>query len=73
MPQDVRCKAIIRDNADIASIIHTDPWRGNDGLVDVGFDKLCGSTIATMNLPGARFMSMALRTYEAMQAQDFSS
>ena len=24
---------------DIASIIHTDRWRGYDGLVDVGFDK----------------------------------
>ena len=32
-------QAIIRGKADIASIIHTDGWRGYDGLVDVGFDK----------------------------------
>ena len=32
-------QAIIRGRADIASIIHTDRWRGYDGLVDVGFDK----------------------------------
>ncbi len=32
-------QAIIRGKADIASIIHTDRWRGYDGLVDVGFDK----------------------------------
>ena len=28
-------QAIIRSKADIASIIHTDRWRGYDGLVDV--------------------------------------
>ena len=32
-------QTIIRGKADIASIIHTDRWRGYDGLVDVGFDK----------------------------------
>ncbi len=32
-------QAIIRGKADIVSIIHTDRWRGYDGLVDVGFDK----------------------------------
>jgi transposase len=32
-------QAIIRGKADLASIIHTDRWRGYDGLVDVGFDK----------------------------------
>lgn len=32
-------QAIIRGKADIASVIHTDHWRGYDGLVDVGFDK----------------------------------
>lgn len=32
-------QAIIRGRADIASIIHTDRWRGYDGLVDIGFDK----------------------------------
>ena len=32
-------QAIIRGKADIASVIHTDRWRGYDGLVDVEFDK----------------------------------
>lgn len=32
-------QAIIRGKADVASIIHTDGWRGYDGLVDIGFDK----------------------------------
>ena len=32
-------QAIIRGKADINSIIHTDGWRGYDGLVDIGFDK----------------------------------
>ena len=32
-------QAIIRGKVDIASVIHTDRWRGYDGLVDVGFDK----------------------------------
>ena len=32
-------QALIRGKADIASIIHTDRWRGYDGLVEVGFDK----------------------------------
>jgi len=32
-------QAIIRGKADIDSVIHTDGWRGYDGLVDIGFDK----------------------------------
>lgn len=32
-------QAIIRGRADINSVIHTDGWRGYDGLVDIGFDK----------------------------------
>lgn len=32
-------QAIIRGRANIASVIHTDGWRGYEGLVDVGFDK----------------------------------
>ena len=30
-------QAIIRGKSDINSIIHTDDWRGYDGLVDIGF------------------------------------
>jgi len=31
--------AIIRGRADIESVIHTDGWRGYDGLVDLGYEK----------------------------------
>ena len=39
---DVKSKtlqAIIRGRADIESVIHTDGWRGYDGLVDFGYEK----------------------------------
>jgi len=32
-------QAIIRGRADIASVLHTDGWRGYDGLVDLGYEK----------------------------------
>jgi len=32
-------QAIIRGQADIESVIHTDAWRGYDGLVDMGYEK----------------------------------
>ena len=32
-------QAIIRGSADIESVIHTDGWRGYDGLVDLGYEK----------------------------------
>jgi transposase len=32
-------QAIIRGQADPLSVIHTDGWRGYDGLVDMGFKK----------------------------------
>lgn len=32
-------QAIIRGRVDIGSIIHSDGWRGYDGLVDVGYEK----------------------------------
>jgi len=39
---DVKSKTlqgIIRGRADIESVIHTDGWRGYDGLVDLGYEK----------------------------------
>lgn len=30
---------IIRGNVSVESVIHTDVWRGYDGLVDIGYDK----------------------------------
>jgi transposase-like protein len=32
-------QSIIRGHADIESVIHTDNWRGYDGLVDIGYEK----------------------------------
>src|SRR5574343_1164447 len=32
-------QGIIRGHIDPASVIHSDGWRGYDGLVDIGFDK----------------------------------
>ncbi len=32
-------QAVIRGRVDIESIIHSDGWRGYDGLVDIGYDK----------------------------------
>ena len=32
-------QAVIRHKARLESIIHTDKWRGYDGLVDLGFEK----------------------------------
>jgi len=32
-------QAIIRGRADIDSVIHSDGWRGYDGLVDLGYEK----------------------------------
>ena len=35
----VTLQEIIRGHADIQSVIHTDCWRGYDGLVDLGYEK----------------------------------
>ena len=32
-------QAIIRGKINVAAIVNTDGWRGDDGLVDVGFDR----------------------------------
>ena len=32
-------QAVIRGHIDPAAVIHSDGWRGYDGLVDIGFDK----------------------------------
>ena len=32
-------QAIVRGRVDVESVIHTDGWRGYDGLVDLGYEK----------------------------------
>ncbi len=34
-----RLQGIIRRYVDVNTVIHSDGWRGYDGLVDIGFDK----------------------------------
>jgi len=38
-PKKRTLQAIIRGRVDVGSIIHSDGWRGYDGLVDVGYEK----------------------------------
>jgi len=35
----VTLQGVIRGRVDIDSVIHSDGWRGYDGLVDIGYDK----------------------------------
>ena len=32
-------QGIIRGHVEVSTVIHSDGWRGYDGLVDIGFDK----------------------------------
>lgn len=32
-------QAVIRNKASLASVLHTDKWRGYDGLVDLGYER----------------------------------
>lgn len=38
-PKKATLQAIIRGRVDVDSVIHSDAWRGYDGLVDVGYEK----------------------------------
>ena len=38
-PKKRTLQAIIRGRVDVGSVIHSDGWRGYDGLVDVGYEK----------------------------------
>jgi transposase-like protein len=38
-PRKRTLQAIIRGRVDVGSVIHSDGWRGYDGLVDVGYEK----------------------------------
>lgn len=38
-PKKATLQAIIRGRVDAGSVIHSDGWRGYDGLVDVGYEK----------------------------------
>jgi transposase-like protein len=38
-PKKATLQAIIRGRVDVGSVIHSDGWRGYDGLVDVGYEK----------------------------------
>ena len=56
---------IIRGKADIDSGIHTDRWRGYDGLVDVRFDKHLRVNHGNNKFARAVFMSTASNAFGA--------
>ena len=47
----ITLQGIIRGRVKLESIIHSDGWRGYDGLVDLGYQNTSGLSMATMNLP----------------------
>jgi transposase-like protein len=53
-------QAIIRGRGAVETVIHSDGWRGYDGLVDVGYSKHFRVKIS---LPTGRITSTALRAF----------
>ena len=53
-------QAIIRGKADLESVIHSNGWRGYNGLIDLGYKNISESIIATMNLHVEKNTSMGL-------------
>jgi transposase len=54
-------QAIIRGRVAPEVVIHSDGWRGYDGLVDVGYSNTSGSTTAGTSSCAARITSTASR------------
>jgi transposase len=59
-------QAIIRDRIAPATVIHSDGWRGYNGLVDVGYSKHYRVNHGKNELPVERTISTALRASGAM-------
>jgi transposase-like protein len=52
-------QAVIRGRVSVESVIHSDRWRGYNGLVNIkGTRSISGSTTETMNLPTKVAISM---------------
>jgi transposase-like protein len=52
-------QGIIRGRVEPDAVIHSDGWRGYNGLVDIGFDKHLGCITVKINLPMVIGISMA--------------
>jgi hypothetical protein len=59
--------------AALQAVIHTDKWRGYDGLVDLGFEKHRESTMATTSLPSVPTTSTVSRVSGAIPKLDWPS
>jgi transposase len=66
-------QGIIRGHVGAGTIIHSDGWRGYDGLVDIGFDKHLESIMARMNLPMWIGILMGLSLFGVMRNDDWQS
>ncbi len=53
-------QGIIRGRVDPDSVIHSDGWRGYDGLVDLGYKSIIEFTMVTMSSPTPEVTSTAL-------------
>ena len=56
-------QGIIRSRVALESVIHSDGWRGYDGLVDLGYQKHFRVEHEPTNLPTSILTSMGLRVF----------
>lgn len=65
-------QAVIRGRVSLESIIHSDGWRGYNGLVDLGYKKnISESTTGKMNLSMVKVMSMESKAFGAIPRPGF--
>ena len=56
-------QGIIRGKVKLDSVIHSDYWRGYNGLVDIGYKNIIGYTMVTMNLQPEKAILMELNPF----------
>ena len=60
---------IIRGRVDMETIIHSDGWRGYNGLVDLGYKNTLECTMERTNLLEEKHILMVLKAFGAMLKQ----
>ena len=63
-------QGIIRGKVSLESVIHSDGWRGYNGLVDLGCQKHFRVEHAIMNLPPSTHISTVLKASGHLQKRD---
>lgn len=63
-------QAIIRGRVELESVIHSDSYRGYNGLVDLGYKKHYRVHMETMSLPMAKDTSMVSNPFGPMRRGD---